>query len=209
MENVNGNSLAKLIVFEGIDGCGKSTQAELLTKFIIRKGYKCELVCEKWGNKFIESQANLLNEDLSPITKALLFNAIRIEHTKNVLLPAMMNNDFVIMDRRELSTFVYQGVIDRIEISKLFSLHNLNPIGIVADYIFLINVSHIVANERLKVRDNEVVDKWTLSTSTCYDVFSPYINTINIDGEKSKHIVHKKIVNLFYDLFGDKLNESF
>ena len=197
---------SKLIVFEGIDGCGKSTQAELLTKYIIRRGYKCELVCEKWGNKFIESQSNLLQyEKLSPITKALLFNAIRIEHTKNILLPAMIANDFVIMDRRELSTFVYQGVIEKIEISDLLTLHNLNPISIVANYIFLINVSHIVANERLTLKDNsdrDIVNKWDSSTGSCYDTFSSYINTVNIDGEKSKHIVHKKIVELFNDLFG-------
>ena len=197
---------SKLIVFEGIDGCGKSTQAELLTKYIIRRGYKCELVCEKWGNKFIESQSNLLQyEKLSPITKALLFNAIRIEHTKNILLPAMIANDFVIMDRRELSTFVYQGVIEKIEISDLLTLHNLNPISIVANYIFLINVSHIVANERLTLRDNsdrDIVNKWDSNTGSCYDTFSSYINTVNIDGEKSKHIVHKKIVELFNDLFG-------
>ena len=204
---------SKLIVFEGIDGCGKSTQAELLTKYIIRRGYKCELVCEKWGNKFIESQSNLLQyEKLSPITKALLFNAIRIEHTKNILLPAMIANDFVIMDRRELSTFVYQGVIEKIEISDLLTLHNLNPISIVANYIFLINVSHIVANERLTLRDNsdrDIVNKWDSNTGSCYDTFSSYINTVNIDGEKSKHIVHKKIVELFNDLFGDKLNKSY
>ena len=124
----------------------------------------------------------------------------------------MIANDFVIMDRRELSTFVYQGVIEKIEISDLLTLHNLNPISIVANYIFLINVSHIVANERLTLRDNsdrDIVNKWDSNTGSCYDTFSSYINTVNIDGEKSKHIVHKKIVELFNDLFGDKLNKSY
>ena len=199
----------KLIVFEGIDCSGKTTQAKLLKQSIKNCGYACELLSEKHGNDFIEIQSSILHiNGLSSITKALIYNAIRIEHTREILVPALAKNDFVIMDRRELSTYVYQGILGGVNSTTLFQLNNINPNYVEVNCVFLIDVSHKIANKRILDRD-KVTGKWNSGTASYYNVFSDYPNLVKIDGEKDEQAVHKEIVNSFNDFFEGKINESF
>ena len=145
---------------------------------------------------------------LSSITKALIYNAIRIEHTREILVPALAKNDFVIMDRRELSTYVYQGILGGVNSTTLFQLNNINPNYVEVNCVFLIDVSHKIANKRILDRD-KVTGKWNSGTASYYNVFSDYPNLVKIDGEKDEQAVHKEIVNSFNDFFEGKINESF
>ena len=192
---------AKLIVFEGIDGSGKTVQAERLEEFISDCGYYVELVCEKWGNDFIKCANILLSMNLDPVTRALIFNAIRVEHTKHILLPALNRNDFVVMDRRELSTFAYQGVLEGVDMQTLLNLNNANPIFIEPDCTFLIKVSSKTANKRLMNRGNTFA-KWDEISSCCYNMFSDYPYLIEFHGEQSEKDVHYEVIKIFSEIFG-------
>jgi len=108
------NLSGKFISFEGIDGCGKSTQAKILSEELIACGHKVLLTREPGGSDGAEEIRNLLltgNTDRwSAETEILLFTAARRDHLERTILPALENGLAVICDRFSDSTRVYQGV---------------------------------------------------------------------------------------------------
>lgn len=108
------NLSGKFISFEGIDGCGKSTQAKILSEELIACGHKILLTREPGGSDGAEEIRNLLltgNTDRwSAETEILLFTAARRDHLERTILPALENELAVICDRFSDSTRVYQGV---------------------------------------------------------------------------------------------------
>ena len=108
------NLSGKFISFEGIDGCGKSTQAKFLSEELIACGHKILLTREPGGSDGAEEIRNLLltgNTDRwSAETEILLFTAARRDHLERTILPALENGLAVICDRFSDSTRVYQGV---------------------------------------------------------------------------------------------------
>lgn len=108
------NLSGKFISFEGIDGCGKSTQAKILSEELISCGHKILLTREPGGSDGAEEIRNLLltgNTDRwSAETEILLFTAARRDHLERTILPALKNGLAVICDRFSDSTRVYQGV---------------------------------------------------------------------------------------------------
>lgn len=108
--NLNG----KFISFEGIDGCGKSTQAKILSDELTTYGKKVLLTREPGGSKGAEEIRNLLltgeTDRWSAETEILLFTAARRDHLERTILPALEIGSTVICDRFSDSTRVYQGV---------------------------------------------------------------------------------------------------
>ena len=108
--NLNG----KFISFEGIDGCGKSTQAKILSDELTNHGKKVLLTREPGGSKGAEEIRNLLltgeTDRWSAETEILLFTAARRDHLERTILPALEIGSTVICDRFSDSTRVYQGV---------------------------------------------------------------------------------------------------
>lgn len=108
--NLNG----KFISFEGIDGCGKSTQAKILSDELTTFGKKVLLTREPGGSKGAEEIRNLLltgeTDRWSAETEILLFTAARRDHLERTILPALEIGSTVICDRFSDSTRVYQGV---------------------------------------------------------------------------------------------------
>ena len=108
------NLSGKFISFEGIDGCGKSTQAKILSTELTARGNKVLLTREPGGSEGAEEIRNLLltgNPDRwSAETEILLFTAARRDHLERTILPALESGKTVICDRFSDSTRVYQGV---------------------------------------------------------------------------------------------------
>ena len=108
------NLSGKFISFEGIDGCGKSTQAKILSTELTACGKKVLLTREPGGSEGAEEIRNLLltgNPDRwSAETEILLFTAARRDHLERTILPALQSGTTVICDRFADSTRVYQGV---------------------------------------------------------------------------------------------------
>lgn len=111
-----------LIALEGIDGAGKTTQAQLLTEFLLKKGLVLskgegfEVVCFKeptqgpWGKKISEI-AQKGREGITAREEMELFLKDREEDVKNNILPALRQNKIVIMDRYYYSSIAYQGAL--------------------------------------------------------------------------------------------------
>ena len=116
MPNVEGLTSMKkkgfFICIEGLDGCGKTTQARLLVKKLRQMGfdavYTAEPSCGKIG-LFIKKYCLHGEKRVSVVVEALLFAADRFEHIENEILPALDKGKIVVSDRYIYSSLAYQG----------------------------------------------------------------------------------------------------
>jgi len=99
------------IVLEGIDGCGKTTQARLLYEWFMNEKYNVFLTAEPTDNRIGKFIKEILSSEeiLSPETLSLLFSADRYEHIKQEIEPALKDNKIVISERYYYSTIAYQS----------------------------------------------------------------------------------------------------
>ena len=127
---------ARFISFEGIDGSGKSTQATLFLDRLIQQGREGILVREPGGTPISEAIRHVLltkgNRQMVARTEALLMTASRSQLTKEVILPNLEQNRWVIADRYADSTLAYQGGgrelnLDWLQDLNKFATYNLEP----------------------------------------------------------------------------------
>ncbi|MFO7728274.1 MAG: dTMP kinase [Desulfonatronovibrio sp.] len=122
------------VTFEGIEGCGKSTQAGLLRNYLLDKGREVILTMEPGGSKLgLDLRRILLsmeNKDLSEQAELFLYLADRAQHTHSLIIPALNTGKIVISDRFIDSTIVYQGYGRGMDVNKLHELNTLAAKGI-------------------------------------------------------------------------------
>lgn len=139
--------MSKFIVLEGIDGCGKTTQSKLLSRFLSSKGFEVVLTREPTDGeigKLIKEK--YLKEESSPLVDALLFSADREEHLKKTVIPALNQGKIVVSDRYYHSTLAYQSA-QGVELEWLL---NLNKNFIKPDLTLIIDVEAKKAMERIE-----------------------------------------------------------
>ena len=99
--------------FEGVDGCGKTTQLERFADRMRAEGYEVVLAQEPGGTRIGREIRKLLldsrNADLRPIPELLLYFASRAQNISEVILPALLAGKLVIADRFTDATVAYQG----------------------------------------------------------------------------------------------------
>jgi len=111
-----------LIVFEGCDGSGKTTQAKKLVSALSRARQKkpsfpkAVYTREPWNNAL---RRVILRKDLDPITELLLILADRNEHIEKCIHPLLQDNQIVVCDRFEDSTAAYQGYGNGMDVAKV------------------------------------------------------------------------------------------
>ncbi|RMF59414.1 MAG: dTMP kinase [Bacteroidetes bacterium] len=145
-----------LITFEGIDGCGKSTQARLLAEGLEAAGYEVLLVREPGGTALSERvRSLLLDPDLSvvPMAELLLFSAARAQLVAERIRPALERGEVVICDRFYDSSTAYQGGGRGVAPEAwLRQLHDRVTGGLRPDRTYLIDVPPGVARRRRRER---------------------------------------------------------
>ncbi|RNF35495.1 dTMP kinase [Paracoccus methylarcula] len=141
--------------FEGIDGCGKSTQARLLAEALRTEGHETVLTREPGGSEGAEEIRRLLvegaGERWSAKTECLLFTAARRDHLERVIRPALAEGKTVITDRFADSTRVYQGTARGELRSMVDRLHELT-IAMEPDRTFVIDIDPATALARGNAR---------------------------------------------------------
>lgn len=140
-----------LIVLEGIDGAGKSTQAEILMNRLQERGYDVAYFREpsegKWGQEIKKKAAH--PDSLSPEEELDLFLKDRKENVEKNLRPALEKKKIVILDRYYFSTIAYQGAkgIDQERIRRVNEEFVVEP-----DLVFFLDVDPREGLDRIKNR---------------------------------------------------------
>ena len=134
----------KFITFEGIDGCGKSTQVKMLVEEFERLNMDVITIREPGGNRISESIRDILlyrdTYELGGRTEALLMTASRAQLTKEVIVPALEKGTWVIADRYADSTLAYQGGGRQIDIDSLEDLNRFATYDTIPDLTFFIDI---------------------------------------------------------------------
>ena len=154
------------IVLEGIDGCGKSTQIQHLSKWLpqsglIPEGSKLITTREPGGTQLGNSIRELLLRDYKdnspePLTELLLYAADRAQHVSQVILPALNNGHWVISDRFSSSTMAYQGFGRELNKRIIENLEDIATKGVTPNLTLLLDIS---VTESIKRRRNNSTDR--------------------------------------------------
>ena len=149
-------SKGKFITFEGIDGCGKSTQVKKLVEFFNKTKKTAIFVREPGGTQISEEiREILLNrhlEDISDRTEALLMTGSRSQLTHEIIIPNLNKGLHVVADRYSDSTLAYQGGGRQIDIEWLIRLNQFATYDIEPNVTFYIDV---LPEEALKRKNKE------------------------------------------------------
>jgi dTMP kinase len=147
----------KFLSFEGIDGCGKSTQAKFLVAHFMAKGQEVLCTREPGGSPGAEAIRGLLltgdTDKWSAETELLLFTAARRDHLEKTIEPALAAGQMVICDRFADSTRVYQGATRGDLRTKVDQLHAA-MIGREPDLTLIIDVDPKIALARGLARNS-------------------------------------------------------
>ena len=199
------------IVFEGIEGCGKSFQSKKLFNNLKKKKFKTVLTREPGGTKNAELIRKLILNDyfnkkekkkFDSYTDTLLYLAARNEHVKNKIYPELKKGKIVICDRFIDSTMAYQVYGKKVRKNFINFIHKFILGKIRPDIVFILKVNLNISRKRVNKRKNK----------NRYDKFPKEFYRkaqnafINIAKNKSSHVIldsskendelEKKILNI-------------
>lgn len=188
------------IVFEGIDGSGKSTHIKALAEELRSQGYNALQTSEpskdRIGN-FIRRYAERNDSRLTPETEALLFAADRFEHVKTVIEPALRRGRIVISDRYLYSSLAYQGA-GGLEVDWIREMNRFAPkpdLGILLDILPEFSLQRV--NRRKTVfEDSDYLRK-------VRNIYLKLVETgelIRIDADKPRKAVLMEVLSLVQKL---------
>ena len=156
----------KFIVIEGIDGCGKTTQVNELSKWlpksgIIQKDSEVIITREPGGSQLGKKLRNLIldnniNNKPSSLAELLLYSADRAEHVSKIIKPALDRNNWVISDRFSDSTLAYQGFGRNINLDIIKSIESIVCQGVYPDLTIFLEIS---PEESIFRRNNKIPDR--------------------------------------------------
>lgn len=208
-----------LISFEGIDGCGKSSQAKLAADRLNDRGIECVLVREPGGAPLSEQIRGILLDakHTAPVSHAaelLLFAASRAQLVEEVIEPALRRNAVVICDRFTDSTIAYQGYGRGLPLAYIRTVNDLATGGLVPDLTFLIDVPIELAIRRRKgMGDDRMESESRLFFSHVVQGYmalaQKHPDRIHvIDGTDSMEDIHHTIARLVEYELGNELRHA-
>tara|TARA_A100001037_G_C15147253_1_gene636946 strand:- start:3629 stop:4231 length:603 start_codon:yes stop_codon:yes gene_type:complete len=152
--------LSLFIVFEGIDGSGKSTQVDLLAQNLESNNKEHSIVREPGGTSIGELiRTELKNSpNLEPLTQLLLFSACRSELLAKIIIPKINHEQIVICDRYIYSTIAYQGYAQGLNLSLINTVINLSTQDLEPDLVIFIDTPVEIAKERRKETSSDYYD---------------------------------------------------
>ena len=140
------------ITFEGGDGCGKTTQINLLDEYLRSKGYKTLLTREPGSKGLgVKLREILLNYDgdVSPVCESFLFLADRAQHVDCIIKPALEEGTIVLCDRHTDSTVAYQGYGRGLDLAQIHRLNNIATSGLKPDLTIVLDVDVETSQKRV------------------------------------------------------------
>ena len=199
------------IVFEGVEGCGKSYQSKKLFRFLKKKKIPSILTREPGGTKSAEMIRNLILKDyfnksskdkFDKYTDTLLYLAARNEHIKNKILPSLKKKMVVICDRFIDSTLAYQVYGKKINLNFVNNIHKWILNGLKPNLTFILKVSPKSSKKRLIKRktknryDNFSQSFYSNVQKSFIKIAKGKRNYFILNSSKNDNSIEKKIFNI-------------
>jgi thymidylate kinase len=199
----------KFIVFEGIDGCGKTTQMKHIAQRLKAEGKKYILTCEPTSYEIGKLLRRYLSGEITADSHviAALFAADRLDHIlKSGGLLDMLDNDiYILCDRYYLSSYAYQSM--DVDLDWIINLNAVSMEKLKPDCNIFIDITPETSLNRLKDRETleifEKEEKLKLIYSNYHKVIEKFKNTENIaviDGNRSEISITEDIWNVIKSL---------
>ena len=152
-----------LITFEGIDGCGKTTQINNLTEYLKSRSLQVTVFREPGGTVLSEKIRDLLlheTDEMDFRTELLLFSAARSQLVVEKVIPLLNKGELVILDRYYDSTVAYQGYgRNSIQIDHVHFLNKLATHNTIPDITFYLSISPDIASKRTQNSQKDRMEK--------------------------------------------------
>ncbi len=205
----------RLITFEGLDGCGKTTQLEKAKDWLTEQGYDVLKTRQPGGTKIGRQIRSILldpeHEELQPESELLLYLSDRIQHIQETIIPAKAAGKIVLCDRFHDSTVAYQGYGRGLNLNSIESVvaHCIKPYD--PDLTILLNISPETVPLRLEQRD-EYAEKDRLDleslnffkkTAQGFQVLAAAEaeRYVCLNGEQDIEVIHQEIVAVLQERF--------
>ena len=199
------------VTFEGIEGCGKTTQIRHLTAHLEGKRQPFLLTREPGGTAISDRIRQILlsseNSRMEPATEFFLYAAARAQHIAEVVLPALRNGKTVLCDRFADATLAYQGFGRGLNLAWLAEIHNRFLQGLKPDLTFLLDLPVEEGLRRAwKRMENQAVkeDRFEKEDLAFHQrVREGYLllarrepnRIVVLDGMKDEQTLHREILN--------------
>lgn len=203
LEKLNG----KLITFEGIEGSGKTTLINNVSKYLTKKKIphiKTSIFSIPEVNKLIKDF--ILKKNTSNYTELLLFLAAHIQHIHRIIIPSIQNKICVLCDRYIYSLYAYQGYGRGIETTKIKNILKLLNFYIHPNITFFLNISVRTAIDRIETRGRlDEIEKENTNffekVKSFYTEIAYKNNSIKIiDAEEPQKKINDIVINILKKL---------
>ena len=192
------------ITFEGADGCGKTTQIELLKKYLENKGESVVLTREPGARGLGEKLREiLLNYDgeVSPMCESFLFLADRAQHVDCIIKPAVKDGKIILCDRHTDSTVAYQGYGRGLDMDRIHKLNSIATSGLKPDLTIVFDVDIETSMQRVGKEKDRMesagVDFFNRVRRGYLEIAKNEPKRVKvIDSSDTIECIHKKVVEL-------------
>lgn len=182
------------ITFEGIEGCGKTTQINLLAAFLSESNLPFIITREPGGSRIggeiREILLNTDNKDITSRTELLLYAADRTQHVETIILPALKEGKIVLCDRFYDATTAYQGNGRGLDKKLIEDLNIIASGGLKPDLTFLLECPVEAGIERAIKR-------------------SSHENSKEMRFEREAISFHQKVMEGYMDIAGEEPGRVF
>lgn len=197
----------KLIVFEGVEGCGKTSQMQLCSNWLKSLGISVILTREPGGTKLGSYLRSLLLESentVAEVTELLLYAADRAQHVEQELKPSLAAGKYILCDRYTDSTIAYQGYGRGLNFKLIHQLNDIATAGLESDLTIWLDIDVEVGLSR-KRKDEAKLDRIEQETIAFHRrvqqgyaelAASNPSRIVRVDGSLSKETVHQMIQDI-------------
>jgi len=148
--------MGMFITFEGVEGCGKTTQLRLLKERLEAAGQRVTATREPGGCPIADQMRAILldagNSAITPLAELLLYAAARAQHVQEVIVPALDRGEIVLCDRFTDATIAYQGNGRGLDLTTIADLNRLATGGVTPKLTLLIDCPVEVGLSRARAR---------------------------------------------------------
>ncbi|MEF8798627.1 MAG: dTMP kinase, partial [Candidatus Bipolaricaulota bacterium] len=199
----------KLIVFEGLDGSGTTTQVSLLAECLKERGFSVIKVEEPGGTPLGRKVRDLLLDDkglrIDPLSELLLYEVSRAQLIREKIIPELNRGSIVISDRFAISSVAYQGYGRGIPIERVKKLNEIAVAGVEPDITFFLDIDLEEREKRTLERKPDRIEKEELEfyrrvKQGYLEEMKSASKAVVIDGSSSKEEIASEVISKIDEL---------